>query len=360
MTYALDEKRKTVMRASFARYAGQLNPAEVTFVNPAGGYYSYIAYNWVDTNKDGFIQKSEVLTNLGPAYHGSSVDPAKPTALETPNTLDPNYHANHDTEFILGLDREAMPNLSVGAAFTFRRTTDWPTWKPRIGLTSADYTVASRQTAQGMSTTFYAPNGDKVDASGGGRMLTNRPDYHSTYSGLELSLNKRLSNKWMARVAFSYNNWVEYLDGPGAVQNPTRTDSTTSGNLSGPQVDGGQIAPRSGGSGKGDIFYNAKWQLNANGFYQLPMDFEVGANLFGQVRAVGRSLQHTERQYGAQPEQAAQCRRVQHDQRDPFAADSACRCEVPVLEREVRSVRLEADRPRSPGSSRFRGFFASR
>jgi hypothetical protein len=282
MTYALDEKRKTVMRASFARYAGQLNPAEVTFVNPAGGYYSYIAYNWVDTNKDGFIQKNEVLTNLGPAYHGSSVDPAKPTALETPNTLDPSYHANHDTEFILGLDREAIPNLSVGAAFTFRSTSDWPTWKPRIGLTSADYTVASLQTAQGMSTTFYAPNAAKVGASGGGRMLTNRPDYHSTYSGLELSLNKRLSNKWMARVAFSYNNWVEHFDGSGAVQNPTRTDSTNSGNWSGPQVDGGQIAPRSGGSGKGDIFYNAKWQLNANGFYQLPMNFEVGANLFGR------------------------------------------------------------------------------
>jgi hypothetical protein len=91
----------------------------------------------------------------------------------------------------------------------------------------------------------------------------------------------------MARVAFSINDWAEYLDGAGAVQNPTRTDSTNSasfgnGTLSGAQVDGGQIAPRSGGSGKGDIFYNARWQLNANGFYQLPAGFEVGANLFAR------------------------------------------------------------------------------
>jgi len=52
--------------------------------------------------------------------------------------------------------------------------------------------------------------------------------------------------------------------------------------LSGPQVPGGQIAPRSSGSGKGDIFYNARWQLNANGFYQLPAGFEIGANIFGR------------------------------------------------------------------------------
>jgi hypothetical protein len=50
----------------------------------------------------------------------------------------------------------------------------------------------------------------------------------------------------------------------------------------GPEVDGGQYAPRSGGSGKGDIFYNAKWQFNASALYQLPWGFEVGANLFGR------------------------------------------------------------------------------
>src|SRR6185436_10727445 len=122
-------------------------------------------------------------------------------------------------------------------------------------------------------------------ANGGGRILQNRPDYHSQFQGLELTLNKRLSNRWMARVAVSLNDWREYLDGPLAVQNPTRTDSTTgsvSGALSGAQVDGGQIAPRSGGSGKGDIFYNARWQVNANGFYQLGGGFELGANLFGR------------------------------------------------------------------------------
>jgi hypothetical protein len=205
--------------------------------------------------------------------------------LTSVNTIDSNYHANRDNEFIVGIDHEIMANLSVGGAFTYRRTNDWPTWNPRIGLTSADYSVVGTPTVGGYTVTAYGPDPAKVEATGGGRILSNRPDYHSTYSGLELNLIKRLSNRWMARIAFSTNSWTEHFDGPNSVQNPTRTDSTTgavTGGLSGPQVDGGQLAPRSGGSGKGDIFYNARWQLNMNGFYQLPKDFEVGMNLFGR------------------------------------------------------------------------------
>src|SRR3954471_15151093 len=227
LTYALDEKRKTVARASYARYAGQLNPFEVTASSPVGGYYTFIAYRWVDANNDGFAQKNEILTNLAPQY-SNNIDPAHPTSASSVNTIDPNYHANHDNEFIVGLDHELLPNLSVGAAYTFRRTDDWPTWNPRIGLTAADYTLSATSSGNGFSAAAYAPNAAKVDASGGGRMLTNRPDYYSSYSGLEFTLNKRLSNRWMTRVALSYNNSVEHLTGPGAVQNPTRTDYTTS------------------------------------------------------------------------------------------------------------------------------------
>ena len=285
-TFALDEKRKTVARVSYANYAGQMNPFEVTSASPVGSYYTFIAYRWLDLNHDGFAQKNEILTNLGPQY-SNAINPANPTSVSSPNTIASDYHANRDNEVIVGLDRELVPNLAVGAAYTYRHTNDYPTWNARIGMTSADYSVVARPSASGMSAIVYAPNAAKVDATGGGRILENRPDYHSQYQGFELTLTKRLSNKWMARVAFSVNDWNETIDGQLAVQNPTRTDSTTSasfgaGTLSGPQVQGGQIAPRSGGSGKGDIFYNARWQLNANGFYQLPAGFEAGANLFGR------------------------------------------------------------------------------
>jgi len=259
-TYALDSAKKTIGRVSYARYAGQLNPYEVTFSSPVGGSYTYIAYKWNDLNHDGFAQKNEILTNLGQQY-SNSIDPAHPTALTSPNKLDPNYHANHDNEVIVGLDHELMPNFSIGGAYTWRRTDGWPTWQPRIGLTQADYSVVSTPSIGGHTATIYAPNPALVDATGSGRITpTNRPDYHSSYNGFEFTLNKRLSNRWMARTALSINSWTEHYDAADAVQNPTRSDSTNGGLWSGPQVNGWQIAPRSSGSGKGDLFYNARWR----------------------------------------------------------------------------------------------------
>jgi hypothetical protein len=80
-------------------------------------------------------------------------------------------------------------------------------------------------------------------------------------------------------------DWTEDLMGPGAIQNPTRSDVsgfTTAGAWSGPQADGGTYAPRSGGSGKGDIFYGAKWQLSANALLQLPWGTELAGSLYGR------------------------------------------------------------------------------
>src|SRR5205814_3689977 len=59
ITWALDENRKTVARASFSRYAGQLNTGSVGFVNPSSAAGS-ATYRWVDRNSDHFAQADEV------------------------------------------------------------------------------------------------------------------------------------------------------------------------------------------------------------------------------------------------------------------------------------------------------------
>jgi hypothetical protein len=286
LNVALDEARKTVVRASYARYAGQLFPNDVTTANPVGGYSTLLAYKWVDKNGDHFASRDEILLNEGILYY-NNVDPAHPTATVSPNKIDPNYHASHDNEVVVGIDRELAGNFAVGAAYTWRKVTDVSSWFPRIGMTSADYTPNAPVTQNGFTAQTFSPNPAKIAASNSGRILTNRPDYSTGYNGLELTLVKRLSNKWFARGAFSLMDWHENV-GPGAIQNPTRTDTTggqagsAQTGLSGPQVDGGQIAPRSGGSGKGDIFYNARWQFVLNALYQLPAHFEIGTSIFGR------------------------------------------------------------------------------
>src|SRR2546425_2699179 len=124
-------------------------------------------------------------------------------------------------------------------------------------MTSANYTANAPVTSRGYTAQTYSPDPDLVAATNSGRILTNRPDYSTGYNGLELTLVKRMSNKWFARGAFSWMDWHENLEGPNAVQNPTRTNrtggqaGTTQTSFGGPGVDGGQIAPKSGGSGKG-------------------------------------------------------------------------------------------------------------
>jgi hypothetical protein len=281
-TFALDEARKTIVRGSYARYAGQLNPGQVTLASPVGSYYSYIAYRWNDLNGNHLAEKNEVLTNLAPVYWGSGINISNPgSALAPPQQIASNYTANHDNEAIIGFDRELLPNLGLTVAYTYHRSDDLPGWNPRLGMTSADYTAGALTTSNGLSGQAFSPSAAKINANNGGRILGNRPDFFTAYNGFEIGINKRLADKWFTRVGFSYGSYTEHY-GANSVQNPTRTDvSNSSLALAGPRVDGGQYAPRSGGSGKGDIFYNAKWGFNATGLYQLPKGFDVGANLFG-------------------------------------------------------------------------------
>jgi hypothetical protein len=284
LTYAVTEDSKTVARVSYAKYAGQLNPFEITSISPVGGYYTFVAYDWNDLNNDNFAQANEVNVNAPPLY-ANAVDPANPSALEAINQLDPDYRANTDHEFIAGLDHELFPNVALSLAYTHKQGYDITSWNPRVGFTPADYFPTGPPESQnGYTAQTFSPDPDKLAASQGARILTNRPDYHRAYDGLELTVTRRLVNRWMARAGFGWNNWREYIDGPNAAGNPTRTDSysrATSGlhDTSGPLVDGGQIAPRSYGA-KSNIFFNAKWQMNANGLYQLPYDIDLAGNLF--------------------------------------------------------------------------------
>src|SRR3954464_6536538 len=62
LTWALDESRKTVARASYARFAGQLDSASVGMMNPSSSA-GVAVYRWSDVNGDHLPSADEVLTN---------------------------------------------------------------------------------------------------------------------------------------------------------------------------------------------------------------------------------------------------------------------------------------------------------
>jgi carboxypeptidase family protein/TonB-dependent receptor-like protein len=288
ITYALDDTRRTIARAAYSRYAGQLSPTTIGFVNPSATAGS-ATYRWVDTNGDHFAQADEVLTNQR-LTQGGGFNPSNPTAVTSANQLDPNLRAPITHSFVAGVDRELMPNLALQLNYSYTRTTNLfgnlsANITPRVGVTLADYSAGPVLTGTLPDGTSYSvptfvANGTKVVAGGGGFLTTTVPGYSADYHGLELALVKRLSNRWMGRVSFGYDNARDHFSTQAGRYdtngNPTPTPNE-------PLVDGGQFAPSSSASsGSGTIYVNAKWQFNANAMYVAPRDIEVSANVFGR------------------------------------------------------------------------------
>ncbi|MEO8361064.1 MAG: carboxypeptidase regulatory-like domain-containing protein [Vicinamibacteria bacterium] len=283
MSYALNESRKTVLRASVARYGAQLSYGNVTRVNPLGN--TVRGYGWNDLNGDRFVQPNEVDVNgplvvsVGGAQAGSS-----------PNVVDKNLKNRSDNEFVLGVDHELASNFAVGGAFTYRKSSNF-SYRPWLSApcpSSTNCSIVTAYTANAVQTftrdgkTYtaqtYSPNAAQVTAGGSGRYDTNLPGYSNVFKGLEFTMNKRMSGKWGGKIAASLNDWTEQYDGTpvnNAVGGPTRTDTS-------PLVNGGAVSVISGGSGKASFYSSFKWQIYMNAIFKLPASFDVSTAIFGR------------------------------------------------------------------------------
>lgn len=284
MTYALDESRKTQMRASYAMFSSQLGNGVSNVISPV--QYRYIYFYGRDLNGDKIAQINELdLTSPG---YWSGFDISNPSSATTINKLG-KYNVPKTNEVIVGMDRELFKNFGVSASFTYRKFTDF-NWRPRIGVRKTNYVQAGTLTGTGLpdgssySTPFYTlvSAGLSQAALNGGSEYTGRDGYHQRFWGIEATATKRLSNRWMARFGFSTNDHREYFDNPNtALADPTPTAGS-------PKIDGGLVVVQSGGSGKSGIYQLLpKFQIIANGLYQAPWGIDLGFNMvnrqgFGQ------------------------------------------------------------------------------
>jgi len=284
MTYALDENHRSIIRASFSRNAGQLSGigGNVGYANPSSSV-GYVEYPWTDFNGDHLAQPNEVNTTGPVLASGGGFNTSNPTAVSSANLIDPDLKAPIATGVVVGFDHELLPNLGLQVNYSWNRTTNHLGYTPFIGLTAADFTLGTPLTGTlpdgtAYNVPIYIPDANKVAAVGGGRLYTNYPDYVTKFNGIEFAVNKRMSNRWMMRLGAAYSNPTEDYNGNPPLDelgNPTSIDTT-------PLKSGGQYAPRSGGSGSGDVFINQKWNFNVNGAYQIGWNMEVAGNLFGK------------------------------------------------------------------------------
>ncbi len=288
-TFAVNDSRKTLVRANFAQYVTQLDTGTVGYANPSGNQ-GWAEYPWRDLNGDHFAQPNEVTATGAPLASGGGFNPANPTNALSANQIDADLAAPRTREIVAGIDHELFPDFAVSVSYTYRSYDRFLTY-PRIGMDASDYVAGTVARGNLPDGTPYAiqtfnPIAAAVTAGNNGRFATNSDDYSQKFNGVEFSATKRLSNKWMFRLALGWNDHKEYYDaavpvvvdeerGGVAAGNPTRLDVDTLNS-------GGQVGSRSAGSGAGDVFINGKWAVNANALYQLPWNMEIAASLLGK------------------------------------------------------------------------------
>jgi hypothetical protein len=292
LTYALGSDKKTLLRAGYNRYVDQMG-GNVLTTNPFGPYYAYAGFAARDANHDKVIQRSELVDFLYATYF----DPNNPSS--TVGAIRPDYDMKppKTDEFIIGGERELMSDFTIGVNYTYRKYTDflWTRYEKHQGqedwYTSADYEVGG--TAGGFSGATQPPNNTPTGLPGTTYyrvkagvappvfgVLTTRPDYVQKYHGIELTANKRMSNNWMMRGSFSFNDWNQET-GPNGFQDPTPRIQTNTNGCFG-NCDG-QVFQRSAGSGAfGNVFIASRWNYNITGLYQFPWQISAGASLNGR------------------------------------------------------------------------------
>lgn len=279
VTVALDENRKTLLRANYARYADQIFTSLIAFNNPLITN-SELDYGWTDLNGDKVVQRNELDFSYLAGYY--YVDPANPSAIVPPNKINPKFKSPHTQEFVVGLDREVAPAFAVGAAFSYGRTND-TIWTPLIGISRSDFVpnatpVTGTIDGQSYSATWYRLRAGKRPLPGNAELQTNRPDFYNRYWGLQFTATKRLANRWMLKGNFAINTPRRHFSNVNtAIQDPTSLQSA-------PTEQDSLIAIGSGGGSgnKGDVFINSRWQFNINGLYQAPGGINLSANFLGR------------------------------------------------------------------------------
>ena len=265
LTRAVGADRRTLLRASYARFADQLG-TDVASINAFPGI-AKLVYAWRDANGNGRVEPGEIDLSL--LLDRENVDPSNPGSSVPVNAISPDLKPPMTDEVILGVERQILSDLSASVAYTWRRRRG-PLFSPPIGATRASYryegnAVGTAVAEDGFVLAFDEPYyALTLDPAPTGTVLANRPDTSETYDGFEIQLQKAFSHGWGVRASFAYNDWRQRV-GRGGIVDPNNVVPGV--NATGPVV--------------ADVI-NAKWQFNVGGVVVLPLGIQAAVNLFGR------------------------------------------------------------------------------
>jgi hypothetical protein len=299
LSYKLTEDGKTVARAAYGRY---YMPLSLEFLRRFGPdmpltsrttqMFEVGPWSVVDTNGDGIIDTNETR-NAARLVNGLTPISQTTRTFDTSWTLnvDPNVKDQFTDEITLNLEREIAKNLSVSATYIYKHTANLFANIPINKVTGQewDYERIPFTTSRGQQVMLYSIvmkdyNGDGVVDGDDIRWIhdnntsrvENMPTYDGVkpkrdYQGLQLTVNKRYSNRWQALTSFLFSS----SDGMGRralrqdvnVQAPMFWDDNWMGSLN-----------DTIGNLDGQLPFTPKYELKISGSYKVPkLEVDLGA-----------------------------------------------------------------------------------
>jgi hypothetical protein len=260
--YDLKGNGRTVVKASGARYYG-LGIYTAGTVSPTG--QTTLSYFWNDLNNDLTVQRAELDFARGfRSTPSSNYDPANPSAVTTPNRVDPNLGNDITDEFVASVDREIMSDFAVGVSYIWR---NYHNFQDAYRDATADsYAPVTFSAACGndlcSAPSYTAVYYQRATALPTGTVLRNDHALRS-YNGIEVTARKRFSHNWLMNSSATWNNTILHYE--SAADFSTSADPTN--------FDLTQDRPSSGTSG----INGSRWTAKLSGMYGLPWQMSVAA-----------------------------------------------------------------------------------
>lgn len=245
-TYQFNTKKATQIRGHYGRYYQAMLTPNIQRAGPARAEIQGFAFN-PDTG----------------AYTDLQFDLIPSQQVR----IDPDLKDPYTDQFAIGFDREINPTLALGATFVYKRSRDF------IGTlnTGATYDeVPFVDPVTGNTITVFNQTNDSSENL---FLITNPDFFYENYRGLMITVNKRLTTKWMMNGSLTIS----------------RSKGFNAGSSLGPSADqDSSLYPFENanfGQDKND-FINANGLLNGDrtyifklqGTYLLPWDMKLSGN----------------------------------------------------------------------------------
>jgi hypothetical protein len=260
-TYDLFGNGKTALKASGSYYyatkitlANNLSGLPATTLewgnNASSGFCSSNPNTscWQDLNLDGFAQRNELswvnpAVGLGIPDFPSTYDIETGVRSPTGNRVHSSAKIGRTREFTTGVSHELFADFAAGAEFIYRKY-DHGTSNYLVGFEpgaanfplSQIYAGPFTQTdpVTGLSANYFAvqntgvcpveilrhPTAEGCRRPQGFQTITMTRLSYETYKGVDLTLNKRYSNRWMMNMALTLQNRRDF-DPEGSFVDPT-------------------------------------------------------------------------------------------------------------------------------------------